>query len=209
MRRRAAYTTLTIAEYFRDQGNHVLCMVDSLTRVAFAQREIGLAAGENISSNGYPASIYTVLSNILERAGPDDINVGFITGIFTVLVEGDNLLNLEVDIVRSILDGHIVLSRQLAEQGHFPAIDPLKSLSRIQVLNSEQQLLVNDARKLIEIYTSDLSDLVRIGAYKKGSDPLSDRAINIWPKLEKFLQQDNHTRYKINEIFQLLKEILL
>ncbi len=189
-RRRAAWTTLAVAEYFRDRGKSVLCLLDSVTRFAMAQREIGLASGEPPATRGYTPSVFAELPKLLERAGPGAEGGGTITGLFTVLVEGDDHNEPVADAVRGILDGHVVLSRQIAERGRFPAVDVLRSLSRLapQMQSTEDAVLVREARQLMSIH-ADMEDLVRIGAYVTGSDPRVDRAIAVHDALESVLSQ--------------------
>jgi flagellum-specific ATP synthase len=189
-RRQAGYTTLAVAEYFRDQGLDVLCIMDSVTRFAFAHREIGLIAGEPPTCKGYPATIHSELARLLERAGPGRENSGMITGVFTVLMEGDDLLDPVVDIVRSIIDGHIVLDRMLADRGHFPAIHPLKSISRTTdvALDAKEHEIMQKAKRLLSLYW-DVEELVKLGGYKPGGDPEVDRAVRLFPRFESFLQQ--------------------
>ncbi len=190
-RRRAAYATLTIAEYFRDQGAAVLCLMDSVTRFAMALREIHLAAGEPPTSKGYPPSVFTELPRLLERAGPGIPGHGTITGLFTVLVDGDDTSEPVSDAVRGILDGHVVLDRRIAEAGRFPAMDVLKSLSRTApgcYAPAERQL-VAAARRLMQGY-SEMAELIELGAYRPGSNPLVDEAVARRPALEAVLAQD-------------------
>jgi flagellum-specific ATP synthase len=190
LRVRATYVALAVAEYFRDQGANVLLVMDSVTRLAMAQREIGLAAGEPPSQKGYTPSVFNMLPKILERAG--NFPRGSITGFFTVLVEGDDFNEPVADAVRAILDGHIVLSRQLAAQGHYPAIDVLHSVSRLtsQIASPEQK---NAARKMREALSAyrDAEDLIQLGAYVSGSNSLLDTSIRLRPELLDFLRQDH------------------
>lgn len=189
-RRRAAYAAMTVAEYFRDQGKQVLCLLDSVTRFAMAQREIGLAAGEPPTTRGYTPSVFAELPKLLERAGPGSISTGDITGLFTVLVDGDDHNEPVADAVRGILDGHIVMSRQIAERGRYPAVDLLKSLSRLNVVlqSEEEGELIRQVRRLVATYT-DMEELIRIGAYSNGADRDVDRAIRMMDGLNLFLTQ--------------------
>jgi len=189
---KGASAAMAIAEYFRDQGKDVLFMMDSLTRVARAQREIGLAVGEPPTTRGYPPSVFALLPRLLERAGP--AAAGTITGVFTVLVEGDDMNEPISDAARGILDGHIVLSRALAEAGHYPAIDVLESVSRVmpRVAGEPAQEAAREARQLLAAY-DEVEDLLNVGAYEPGSDPETDRAVDAHPALMNFLQQDAHT----------------
>jgi flagellum-specific ATP synthase len=207
-RRRAAQTTMAVAEALRDQGLSVLCLLDSVTRYAMALREIYLAAGEPPTSKGYPPSVFSELPKLLERAGPgaDD---GSITGLFTVLVEGDDLNDPIADAVRGILDGHIVLDRRIAEQGRFPAIDVLKSLSRTApgCYARDERPLVEEARHLLRVY-EDAAELIQLGAYRSGTDPLTDRAIMLRPRIEALLKQDERDRCRITDDFSKLADAL-
>ncbi len=191
---KGASITLAIAEYFRDLGKDVLLMMDSVTRVAMAQREIGLAVGEPPTTRGFTPSVFAMLPRLLERAGPGA--AGTITGIFTVLVDSDDMNDPVSDAVRGILDGHIVLSRKIAEAGHYPAIDVLQSVSRLmpRITTREDQAVANRARQLLAAYQS-IEDLLRIGAYERGADPTTDRAIALNEPLKRFLQQSMHDRY--------------
>ncbi len=190
MRRQAAYMTLAVAEYFRDQGRDVLCMIDSITRFAMAQREIGLSAGEPPTTKGYPPTVFAELPRLLERAGPGPVGAGSITGLFTVLVEGDDHNEPISDAVRGILDGHIVLERAIGEHGRYPAINILRSVSRtLPGCNSAQENeLVGHARRLLASY-DNMAEMIRLGAYRRGSDPVVDEAIQYQPALEAFLKQ--------------------
>ncbi len=190
VRRRGAFLATAIAEYFRDLNRDVLLMMDSLTRFAMAQREIGLAIGEPPTSKGYTPSVFSLLPKLLERTGRDAGN-GSITGLYTVLVEGDDLTEPIADAVRSILDGHIVLSRKLADRNIFPAIDPLASKSRvmIDIVKQEQTKNAGELLNLMAAY-QEAEDLINIGAYVSGSNPRIDRAIALHEKITNFLRQE-------------------
>lgn len=190
MRLKGCETTLSIAEYFRDQGYNVLLMIDSLTRYAMAQREIALAVGEPPATKGYPPSVFARLPALVERAGNGGEGQGSITAFFTVLVEGDDLQDPIADSARAILDGHIVLSRQLADSGHFPAIDIEKSVSRVMpaVVSAEHMVMARTIRQCLAQYTQS-RELIQIGAYQKGSDPRVDQAIMIKPYIDEFTVQ--------------------
>jgi flagellum-specific ATP synthase len=188
VRIKAALTATTIAEAYRDQGADVVLMMDSVTRFAMAQREVGLAVGEPPATRGYTPSVFALLPKLLERSGTAE--GGSITGLYTVLVDGDDMNEPIADAVRSILDGHVVLTRELAHSGHYPAIDVLQSVSRLQsdiaapeVLSAGQNL-----RALLAAHR-DKRDLIAIGAYERGSDPLTDRAIDLAPAIDAFLRQ--------------------
>jgi len=189
VRLRAAFVATRIAEWFRDQGKDVLLLMDSITRLATAQREVGLSAGEPPASRGYPPSVFALMPRILERAGGGE--TGSITGLYTVLVEGEDHNEPVADTARSILDGHIVLDRRLATSGHFPSIDVLESVSRVvnAVTTPEQQKLARRTRQLLAA-RRDVRELVEIGAYVAGTNPTADQALALWPRLESFLQQD-------------------
>ncbi|WP_429547420.1 type III secretion system ATPase SctN [Pseudomonas frederiksbergensis] len=203
----AAYTATTIAEYFRDQGKTVLLMMDSLTRFARAAREIGVAAGEPCSTGGYPPSFFARLPGLLERAGP--AAVGSITGIYTVLVEGDNMNEPVADEVRSILDGHIVLSRKLAEANHYPAIDIGASISRVmsQIVDAEHQQMAGKVRRLMSAY-KDIELLVRVGEYQTGQDSEADEALARREAIQGFLCQPTRQKNTFHETIERLCQTL-
>jgi flagellum-specific ATP synthase len=194
LRLKATHMTHVIAEYFRDQGKNVLMLVDSLTRVAHAQREIGLAVGEPPTAKGYPPSVFALLPNLIERAGVGRHGVGSITAIYTVLAEGDDANDPIVDIARASLDGQVMLSRKLADAAHYPAIDLNGSISRVMqnLLSPEDQKLANRFRRLWSLYQQN-QDLIQVGAYEAGSNPDLDQAIRLRTSMEHFLQQDMHT----------------
>jgi flagellum-specific ATP synthase len=189
MRLQAAQTATRVAEWFRDTGSHVVLMMDSLTRYCMAQREVGLAAGEPPATRGYPPSVFSLLPRLLERAGAGE--TGSITGLYTVLVEGDDMNDPVADSSRSILDGHIVLSRKLATSGHFPSIDVLESVSRVapRVMTADQLAQAIELRRLMAAYR-DAQDLIEIGAYVKGANPLVDRAVRLKAATDHFLRQE-------------------
>lgn len=188
LRIKAAFVTTTVAEYFRDCGHDVLLIMDSLTRFAMAQREVGLAAGEPPATRGYPPSVFSLLPRLLERSGNSDC--GTMTAFYSVLVEGDDMDEPIADSVRGILDGHIVLSRALADEGHYPAIDVLRSVSRLMgdVVDADHQGAASEFKRLLAAY-QDARDLINIGAYRQGSDPLVDRAVSKRPAMLEFLRQ--------------------
>jgi len=197
---------MTIAEFFRDDGRDVMFMMDSVTRYAMAQREIGLSIGEPPASKGYTPSVFAMLPRLLERAGSGE--TGSITGFFTVLVEGDDFNEPICDAVRGILDGHIILSRTLAARNHYPAIDVMNSVSRVMpALTSREHIqLAAFARKNLAVYEK-VRDLVNIGAYVKGSDPEVDTALLVMPALNNFLQQDVSDVSNFDKTLNLLAEI--
>ncbi len=207
VRRRAAFVATRIAEWFREQGNDVLLLMDSLTRFAMAHREIGLAAGEMPTSRGYPPSIPATLSMLLERAGTTPS--GSITGIYTVLVEGDDADDPIGDTARSLLDGHIVLRRSLAEAGHFPAVDVLSSASRIapSVTTAHEQRIMADVRAILAT-EADVKDLVQVGAYQAGTDPAVDRALRLAPGIRAVLHQPMNELTRRADSFALLEDAL-
>jgi flagellum-specific ATP synthase len=209
VRRQAAYLTLTIAEYLRDQGKNVLCLMDSVTRFAMAQREIGLSAGEPPATKGYTPSVFSELPKLLERAGPGIEGCGSITGLFTVLVEGDDHNEPVADAVRGILDGHVVMERSIAERGRFPAINVTKSISRTmpRCNNEVENELVTRARRLMAAY-EDMEELIRLGAYRRGSDAGIDEAIHYYPMIEEFLRQRIDEVTDLQTGYDMLAEIL-
>lgn len=209
MRRQAAYLTLALAEFYRDQGKRVLCLMDSLTRFAQAQREIGLSIGEPPTAKGYPPTVFSELPRLLERAGPGVASSGSVTGLFTVLVEGDDHNEPIADAVRGILDGHIVMERAIAERGRFPAINVLRSISRTMpnCVPEAVRPTLSKARELMAVF-ADMEDLIRLGAYRKGSDAKVDRAIAINPELEAFLSQQRDERTSIAEGYRRLEAIV-
>ena len=209
MRRQAAYLTLTLSEYFRDQGNEVLCLMDSVTRFAMAQREIGLAAGEPPASKGYTPTVFSELPKLLERAGPGPENTGNITGLFSVLVEGDDHNEPVADAVRGILDGHIVMERAIAERGRYPAVNVLKSVSRTMPAcnTDEENNIVREARRHLSTF-ADMEEMIRLGAYRKGTNPEVDRAIDLNPALEAFLNQHKDERTSLADGYGMLADIL-
>jgi flagellum-specific ATP synthase len=209
MRRQAAWTTLAIAEHFRDQGLRVLCLMDSVTRFAMAQREIGLASGEPPATKGYTPTVFAELPRLLERAGPGAVGQGSITGLFTVLVDGDDHNEPVADAVRGILDGHVVMSRKIAERGRYPAIDLLKSVSRTlpHCHTREQNEIRLAARRVLSTY-ADMEELVRLGAYKHGSNPQVDEAIRLAPGIEKMLSQGKDDRGTAADTFAALKAMV-
>ena len=208
MRRQAAYLTMALAEFFRDRGEDVLCLMDSITRFAMSLREIGLSAGEPPASKGYTPSVFAELPRLLERAGPG-VDRGSITGLFSVLVEGDDHNEPIADAVRGILDGHIVLERSIAERNRFPAINVLRSVSRTMpdCNGRAENDLVNRARGLLSTY-EDMAELIRIGAYKPGSDQAIDEAIQYYPRIEAFLSQGRAERSDFETAYTELAEIL-
>jgi flagellum-specific ATP synthase len=207
VRVRATFLAMTIAEYFRSEGKNVLLMMDSVTRFAMAQREIGLAVGEPPTSRGYTPSVFALLPQLLERAGNDDN--GSITGLFTVLVEGDDMNDPIADAARSILDGHLVLTRELAALNHYPAIDVLSSVSRLtrDLLSPEQLEASGRARETLAVYRKN-QDLITIGAYTSGSNPVIDQAIRLQTPLMGFLRQEVTQSKTIAESWQHLAQVM-
>lgn len=208
MRREAAFLAMTIAESFRDAGAHVLCLMDSLTRVAGAQREIGLAAGEPPTAKGYTPSVFSLLPKLLERAGPGLAGAGAVTGVFSVLVEGDDHDEPIADAARALLDGHIVLDRRIAERGRFPAVDILKTVSRSAqgVLDAGEFDLVRNARALASEF-EDVRDMLKIGAYRRGANPATDLAIDYHARLEALLSQPDGRAVSVEDTFAALRAI--
>ncbi len=208
VRRNAAYAATRMAEHFRDQGAHVNLLMDSVTRFAVAQREIGLSAGEIPTTRGFPPSALGLLPGLLERAGTS--TTGSITGFYTVLVEGDDINDPIGDTVRSIVDGHLVLSRELANAGHFPSIDVLASASRVAlaVTDQEQQLLAAEVRRLLAVHDR-ARDLIEVGAYAPGNDHELDRAVALAPALEQFRRQDLNEVSTPDQGWATLRSLLL
>jgi flagellum-specific ATP synthase len=208
VRVRAAMVATSVAEYFRAQGKRVLLLVDSLSRVVMAQREIGLAAGEPPTSRGYPPSVFAMLPRLLERAGNDD-GPGSITALYTVLSEGEDMTDPVADAARAALDGHIVLSRKLANGGHYPAIDVLASVSRVMtdVVDAAHTKLARQAREVLAMYRES-ADLVEVGAYVAGSNPRLDRALRCLPEINAFLRQDPEERFPLDETLRQLRAAL-
>ncbi len=209
MRLKGCQTALTIAEYFRDQGLDVLLLMDSLTRFAQAQREIALSVGEPPATKGYPPSVFAKLPALVERAGNGSPEQGSITAFFTVLTEGDDLQDPIADASRAILDGHIVLSREMADAGHYPAIDVEKSVSRVmpQITTDEHVLMSKAVRQILSTCRKN-QDLVSIGAYKPGTDPAIDSAFTLKPKLDGFLQQTMKESVPYDMCISMLKNVL-
>ena len=208
LRIRAAFLATAIAEFFRDEGLSVTLMLDSVTRLAMAQREVGLAAGEPPSTRGYTPSVFAMLPKLLERAGTC-AGKGSITGLYTVLVEGDDMNEPVADAVRGILDGHIVLSRKLAGRGHYPAIDPLQSISRVMsdIVHPEVTRMANEVREILASY-QDAEDLITIGAYKPGQNVRVDRAVQKIEKVQEFLRQRTDEREPIEKCWLSMGQIL-
>lgn len=205
-RKKAAQTATAVAEYFRDQGKDVLLMMDSLTRFSMAQREIGLASGEPPVSRGYPPSVYSEMPKLLERAGRSD--KGSITGLYTVLVDGDDFNEPITDTARSILDGHIMLDRRLAHKNHYPAIDVLQSISRCmaQIVPKDHKSAAGKLKNVLATY-NEAEDLINIGAYKHGSNPGIDYAIAKIDAVNAYLMQEVDSRFDYDEELVLLKQL--
>jgi flagellum-specific ATP synthase len=209
MRLHGAWLATAIAEYFRDQGLNVLLLMDSLTRFAQAQREIGLAIGEAPATKGYPPSVFARLPQLVERAGNGAEGSGSITAFYTVLTEGDDTNDPIADAARAILDGHIVLSRRIAESGHYPAIDIEASVSRAmhEISSPAQIQSARQFRQTLATYQQN-RDLIAVGAYQRGSDPRIDHAVTLWPRMQKFLQQDIHERVDFAASLTALQNVL-
>jgi flagellum-specific ATP synthase len=207
IRLKAAQLATSVAEYFRDQGKDVMLMMDSLTRFAMAQREVGLAVGEPPVTRGYTPSVFSVMPRLLERSGTSD--KGSITGLYTVLVDGDDLNEPITDTVRSILDGHIVLSRSLANKNHYPAIDVLASVSRVMpnIVDEEHKNNANEFKNIMSVY-KDAEDLINIGAYVKGSSSSIDRSIEKIEAIERFLKQNVDEKTEMEEVLNEMRIIV-
>ena len=207
MRMKCLLTATTVAEYFRDQGKKVLLMVDSVTRMAMAARDVGLAIGEPPTMKGYTPSVFSLIPRVLERAGKSD--KGSITAIYAVLVEGDDMNEPIADTTRGVLDGHIVLSRKIAARNHFPSIDILASVSRLfpDITSKEQQQLAGELRNLMAVYNEN-EDLINIGAYERGSSEVIDRAIELKPAIDQFLRQGIYEPVSFKDTLQRLRSII-
>lgn len=209
MRLHGAKVATSIAEYFRDQGKHVLLLMDSLTRFAQAQREIALSIGEAPATKGYPPSVFAKLPKLVERAGNGEPGSGSITAFYTVLTEGDDLQDPIADAARAILDGHIVLNRSIAEEGQYPAIDLEASISRVmQTIVPEQQM--NDMllfKKYLSLYEKN-KDFILLGAYAKGSDPNLDKAIHARDKIREYIEQGINQRFAYKESVAMLSQLV-
>ncbi|MBT2681353.1 flagellar protein export ATPase FliI [Bacillus sp. ISL-35] len=207
MRIKGAYTATAIAEYFRDKGLNVMLMMDSVTRVAMAQREVGLAVGEPPTTKGYTPSVFAILSRLLERTGTNEF--GSITGFYTVLVDGDDMNEPIADTVRGILDGHFVLDRDLANKGQYPAVNVLKSISRIMnnIVSDDHVKAAERLRELLSTYMNS-EDLINIGAYKKGTSAEIDEAIMKYPQILNFLKQSTNEKVSINESVEALLQLV-
>ena len=208
-KKQAAYLTMAVAEYFRNQNKQVLCIIDSITRFAMALREIGLSIGEPPTTKGYTPSVFAELPKLLERAGPGIEGVGDITGLFSVLVDGDDHNEPVADAIRGILDGHIVMDRKIADRGRFPAINLLKSISRtMPKCNTPEELrLLQYTKSIISTY-EDMEDMIKIGAYKHGTNPMVDQAIKLYPYLEQFFSQQPNESFLTKESYTMLENIL-
>ena len=205
-RNKAAKTATAIAEYFRDQGKDVLLMMDSLTRFSMAQREIGLATGEPPVTRGYPPSVYSEMPKLLERAGCSE--KGSITGLYTVLVEGEDFNEPITDTARSILDGHIMLTRKLANRNHYPAIDVLQSISRCMsmIADRDHKQAAGKLKNIMATY-NEAEDLINIGAYKKGSNANIDRAIDMIDEVNEYLLQSTDDKFSFEESVEQLENL--
>ncbi|MBB6216474.1 flagellum-specific ATP synthase [Anaerosolibacter carboniphilus] len=208
VRMKGALLATAIAEYFRDKGKNVMLLMDSLTRFSMAQREVGLAVGEPPVTRGYTPSVFAALPKLLERSGNSD--KGSITGLYTVLVDGDDLNEPITDAVRGILDGHIVLSRKLANKNHYPAIDILASVSRVMpnIVGDQHKAMANQFKNLLAVY-KEAEDLINIGAYVKGSNKEIDHAVAMIDKLNNYLKQNTHDKFDYEDAQQLLAELMV
>ena len=204
---KGAYTATAIAEYFRDKGYNVMLMMDSVTRFAMAQRELGLAIGEPPATKGYPPSVFAELPKLLERAGASD--KGTITGLYTVLVDGDDMNEPIADAVRGILDGHVVLSRKIAMQNHYPSVDILNSVSRVMkdIVTNEHYNLSQSLKELTAVY-NEAKDLIDVGAYVKGSNPKIDKAMQKIDAINSFLRQDVYENFSLEDTVSIMKKIV-
>jgi flagellum-specific ATP synthase len=204
---KGALLTTAIAEYFRDNGENVMLLMDSLTRFAMAQREVGLAIGEPPVTRGFTPSVFAVLPRLLERAGNSD--KGTITALYTVLVDGDDMNEPITDTVRGILDGHIVLSRDFANKNHYPAIDVLASISRVMpnIVNEDHKNISNELKDILATYKSS-EDLINIGAYKSGSNGKIDRSIKLIDNINSFLKQDVLENFSYDNVIDMMKNII-
>jgi FliI/YscN family ATPase len=209
IRVRAAWTAVAIAEHFRAAGRHVGLFVDSLTRLAMAQREVGLAAGEPPTSRGYTPSVFALMPQLVERVGPGTEGTGMMTGFFTVLVEGDDMNDPVADHVRAILDGHIVLSRKLAQLGQYPAIDVLQSVSRVMpnVVEAEHRAMAEDCVGVLAQY-EEARDMIEFGAYREGANPRVDRAVKLAPRIREFFKQDSQAAVRLADGKARLMDLL-
>jgi flagellum-specific ATP synthase len=209
VRRQAAYLTMAVAEFFRDLDKDVLCLMDSVTRFAMAQREISLSAGEPPATRGYTPTVFAELPRLLERAGPGAEGQGSITGLFTVLVEGDDHNEPIADAVRGILDGHVVLDRAIAERGRFPAVNILRSVSRVMPAcnTTEQNIIIDRTRQLVSVY-EDMAELIRLGAYRQGSDSKVDEANHYNAAIEEFLSQTIDEATDLDACYAKLAQLL-
>ncbi len=207
VRVKATEVAMSIAEYFRSRGKDVMLLMDSLTRFAMAQREVGLAVGEPPVSRGYTPSVFAMMPRLLERAGTSD--VGSITGLFTVLVDGDDMTELVTDTARGILDGHIVLNRKLANKNHYPAIDVMASVSRVMsdIVSKDHKRMANEIRKLMAVY-NDAEDLINIGAYVAGTNADIDYAVSKHPAIIDFLTQETHDKFTYDQTESIMSAII-
>ncbi len=210
LRRQAAWTATAVAEHFRSAGRQVLLLIDSVTRFAMAQREIGLAGGEPPTTRGYPPTVFSELPHLLERAGPGPEKEGDITGIYTVLVEGDDMNEPVADSIRGILDGHLVLDRKIAEQDRYPAINVQRSISRMlpDCHTSEEYRVMLAARRMLARY-ADMEDLIRVGAYQIGSDKEVDIAVRFFRQANQFLSQSRTEKISQDESFAAIYRMVL